>query len=511
MLNRQKFSVAALLAFALPAASISALNTSVGYINGDDSMALLGDGTGVIVGVIDSGVDDTHSALTGLDSLGSNRLVAEANFTSETSTGDDVFGHGTWVASVILGDDPGNTYEGLAHDARYINARVLNANNGFQTGSWVENGVAYAVNNGADLLNLSLNFSASDSNTGTFKLDYMLDYAAENFGIASVISAGNISTTLTGDPNVRSPAGAFNVLAVGRTDNDFNQVHPDSAEGLTVDGRSKPDLVAPGTNITMANDDWETQNDWNNASGTSFAAPHVAGLLTQQIDFGNTNGYSTSPLVTKATLINSAQKNVLDKAGNPWAPNADGDVAGVYTVTSPLNTDSGAGQVDGLALYNQYAPGEQGPGLVDPVAWDLGSVTDSGFVDYVIDPDVAAGTDFMVTLNWFRHIARTDGGAPGFDASDAFSLASPLDDLDLQVLVDGVLIAESASTVDNIEHLSFVTDTQGEYTIRVLGTSLFGGSSEAFGLAWSSIAVPEPTSLVLLALGGLVMARRRRG
>lgn len=488
---------------------MSALDTSVAYVNGDDSRSLLGDGTGVIVGIIDSGIDDTHPALTGNDSLGNSRLVAEGIFTGESSTPDDVQGHGTWVASVVLGKDPNNNYTGLATDARYVNARVLRANGGFDTASWVEDGAGFAIDNGAHILNLSLN-TFSEFSAGTLDIDEMLDWAAEHRGVISTISAGNISQANNNDPNVRSPAGSFNTLAVGRTDGNFDQVHSGSAIGPTSDGRSKPDLVAPGTNITMANDDWETQNDWNTASGTSFAAPHVAGLLAQQLDYGMSNGLSINPLVTKATMLNSAQKNVLDKSGDAWAPGASSMPGGVLTVTSPLNYDMGAGQVDGIALYEQYAPGEQGPGNVDEQAWDLGTVTDGNFVDYVIKDDVLAGVQFTATLNWFRHISRVDGGTIGeLDAGDSFSLESAVDNLDLQVLLDGVLIAESVSTVDNIEHLSFTTATEGEYTIRVQGTDLFGGSSEDFGLAWSTSTVPEPGSLVVMTLGGLLFTRRR--
>ena len=114
-----------------------ALNLSVPAVGGDLSRTLLGDGTGVIVGVIDSGVDDTHPALTGLDSLGQPRMLAEQNFvgTEPANTGEDVHGHGTWVASVILSDD--SLHTGMAPDARFVNARVLDSGNGFPSDAQV--------------------------------------------------------------------------------------------------------------------------------------------------------------------------------------------------------------------------------------------------------------------------------------------------------------------------------------------------------------------------------------
>lgn len=488
------------------------LDLSVPHVNGDDSRLLLGDGTGVIVGVIDSGVDDTHPGLAGVDSLGNPRMVAEGNFvpTEPANTGDDVAGHGTWVASVVLGKDPDNVYLGMATDARFINARVLNSGNSFSTTSWVENGIGFAVDNGAHVLNLSLNTSAT-FNQGTLDMDQMLDWVAEHRGVVAAVCNGNISQSQSGDPNTRAPGGAFNVLSVGRTDADFDQVHSGSSVGPTDDNRSKPDLVAPGTSITMANDDWETQTDWTSASGCSFATPHVAGLLAQQIDYGMTHGLSTSPLVTKATVLNSSSKEVLDKDGNDWEPSGSAVVDDVLTVTAPLNYHSGAGQIDGLSLYEQYSPGQQGPGLVDPVAWDLGAVSEGERVDYTIDGIVPAGVPLTATLTWFRHMNRTDLGDPGLDAADSFSLAELVDDLSLEVYHNGTLIAESISTVDNLEHLSLVTTAAGQYTLSVFGADLFGAPSEAFGLAWST-TIPEPTTLVAMLMAAVpaIQLRRRR-
>ncbi|HEY2838374.1 MAG TPA: hypothetical protein VGJ26_04455, partial [Pirellulales bacterium] len=69
-----------------------AAEPAVAAIGGDTSAALLGPGTGVIVGIVDSGVSDSHPFFTGDDSLGQPRLVAQQNFvtTESSNTGDDV-------------------------------------------------------------------------------------------------------------------------------------------------------------------------------------------------------------------------------------------------------------------------------------------------------------------------------------------------------------------------------------------------------------------------------------
>jgi hypothetical protein len=474
-------------------------------IHGDVSRNLLGDGTGVVIGIVDSGVDDTHPALAG-------RMNAEANFvtTEGGNTGDDVYGHGTWVASAALGNDP--TYMGMAPDAHYVNARVLNSANTFTSSAWVRNGIGYAIDQGADVLNLSLNFF-SPSSSGNNSLDLMLDWAAYDRGISCAICAGNISGG-TGSTLVRSPGSAYNGVTVGRTIDDFSRVHSDSATAFTADGRMKPDIVAPGTSLTLANDDWETQPDWDSTlGGCSFATPHVAGLMAQQLEAGAAYSLSTSPLVIKSTILNSADK-VLDKGGNAWAPANLSVTGGLQTTTQPLDTDSGAGQIDGAALATQYLAGEHSPGLVDPIGWDLHEVNQGQWIDYTIDPKLLKGSTLTATLTWFRHVGRTDDGDGMINAGDTFTELMPLNDLNLQILRNGVPVAKSGSALDNVEHLNYgIKHQSAEYTLRVFGQGVAGGA-EQFSLAWwgTPLPVPEPSALALTltALVGIGLYRRPR-
>lgn len=497
-----KSALALLLCAAFPF-SACALDGSVPAIGGNVSRTLLGDGTGVVIGIIDSGVDDLHPALSGNDSLGNPRLVARANYASGTT----IHGHGTWVASAALSDDP--VFTGIAPDARYVDARVLNSTNGFPNDTPVKNGIGFAIDQGADVLNLSLNFFAPSSN-GAQQMDLMLDWAAFQLGINCAVCAGNISTG-NGSSLVRSPGSAYNGITVGRTTADFTRVHSDSATAFTANNRMKPDVVAPGTLLTLANDLWESQADWdNNLNGCSFATPHVAGLMAQQIEAGNQLGLSTNPLVVKATIMNSSAK-VLDKQSQPWEPASSLESAGVLSVSQPLDIDSGAGQVDGALLASQYLAGEKAPGLVDPIGWDLNSIATGQFIDYIIDPNLNFGTTLTATLTWFRHVTRFDNGNGIVDAGDSFSQSQLLSDLTLQVLKNGQLIAESASSVDNVEHLYLDVDRTSQYTLRVLGSTIYG-DTEPFALAWHGTPVPEPASaiLFLIAFTAKTCSTRRR-
>ena len=159
-------------------------------INGYDAQALLGNGTGVIVGIVDSGIDKNHPALSGSVTGGLPRLVVEANFvpTEPANTGDDVYGHGTAVAGQILSRDA--TFGGVATDSRYVNARVLDSNNSFASDAWVINGTGFALANGANLLNLSLGYFNGNT-SGSSTLSLMTDYISYTLRVPITISAGN--------------------------------------------------------------------------------------------------------------------------------------------------------------------------------------------------------------------------------------------------------------------------------------------------------------------------------
>jgi subtilisin family serine protease len=472
-------------------------------INGDDAAALLGTGTGVIVGIVDSGVDVNHPALSGTVSGGQPRLVAEANFvtTEPTNTGDDVYGHGTAVAAQIMSRN--SSHLAVATDARYVDARVLDSTNSFSSDAWVVNGMGFAVANGADIINLSLGYFNSNT-SGNSRLSEMADYISYGLRIPITVSAGNAGTS--SNPLPQGPGDAFNVFSVGSTSkaSGWSQIVSSSSYGPTTDGRDKPDISAPGDLVATAQEHTTGYSLW---SGTSFAAPNVAGVLTAAIGYGQANGLSTDPLVLKAALINTAEK-VLDRSGNAWAPQAASTSAGVLTVTSPLQASAGAGQVDGLQFAKEYIAGQHGPGNVPGAGWDLDNVGTTP-LDYHLG-ELLAGSSLSTTLDWMRHVGWSDLNHNGLiDSSDAFPVLSPLAHLNLYVYRDGQLIADSLSRVDDVQALFLTNIAAGDYDIRVTRAS-GSGASEEFGLAWTATQVPEPSTLALFALGGGALFARRR-
>ncbi len=498
-------ALAAVALAILSASSLSAAGPDVTRIKGTQAKTLLGDGTGIVIGVIDSGVDDTHPALTGNVTGGLPRLKAEANFvtTEPGNTGDDVFGHGTAVMGVIGSRDA--TFFSVATDARYINARVLDNNNSFSTDAWVVNGAGFALNNGANLINMSLGYGNFNT-SGLSKLALMSDYISSELRIPVVVSAGNNGNTA--NPKPQGPGDAYNVFSVGATQaNTYNKIVGFSSYGPTTDGRVKPDISAPGQSINSANDDWETQADFLQFNGTSFAAPNTTGILAAQMEYGNTHGLSIDPLILKATMLNSAEK-INDRNNAAWEPNASSSGGGLLTVTSPLDSQSGAGQVDGLKLYQQYSAGEFAPGVVPAVGWDLNTVIGNDSQDYYLGT-LPQNSTFAATLTWYRKVGWTDNGNGIIDSPDTFAVTETLDDLQLRLYLNSVEVARSVSNVDNLEHLSISNLDAGFYSLRVIRNS-GGGNSEQYGLAWAT-AVPEPGTIALVACVALGLVGRMYG
>ena len=478
---------------------LMAIDRAIPAIRGDVSRAKLGDGTGVVIGVVDSGVDSNHPALRGVDSLGRPRLVAQENFvvSEPRNTGNDVFGHGTKVLSAAVSSDA--RYTGMAPDARYVNSRVLDSSNRFPNDQPIKDGIGFALENGADILNLSLNFTAPNSN-GNSQLDLMVDWAAYDRGVSSAICVGNVGSEADAYKRVRGPGSTFNGIAVGRTTASFTRVDPLSATATTSDGRMKPDLVAPGDNLTLANNNWEgIASDWTTSNnGCSYAAPLISGMLAQQIEAGKSRGWNTSPLVLKTTLMSSTDE-VLNGQGSYWRPALLTLQDGVLKSTQPLDTQSGAGQVRGDWLAEQYLAGERAPGVVPSRGWDFSSVTNGQSMDYVIDNALIAGGTLTVALAWHRHVGRIDDGDGVIDAGDVFTQIQELSELNLQVLKNGDPIAISMSPVDNVQFLRLENLEQGQYTLRVQAEHVALGS-EDYAISWSGVAVPEPSSLLLLCM-----------
>ncbi|MDX5458574.1 type VII secretion-associated serine protease mycosin [Micromonospora tulbaghiae] len=209
-------------------------------------------GRGVVVAVIDSGVDGAHADLAGQVLPGLDLV------TPDGSDGPDPVGHGTTVAGLIAGradDDRGVV--GLAPDAKILPVRVLDAENRYDDALVIAKAVRWAVDNGAQVVNLSLGGSSDNP-----ALAAALDYAFAR-DVVVVACTGNLATSTTTE--VWYPAREPGVLAVAGLERTSENLWSGSITG------HETVLSAPATGLYGARPEgyWRVQ-------GTSFAAPLVA-------------------------------------------------------------------------------------------------------------------------------------------------------------------------------------------------------------------------------------------
>ncbi|MEW2524477.1 S8 family peptidase [Streptomyces sp. NPDC047071] len=242
-------------------------------------------GSGVTVYVIDTGVRTTHSEFGG-------RARSGFDFVDNDPIAEDGNGHGTHVAGTIAG-----TKYGVAKKAKIVGVRVLN-NQGSGTLSGVIAGIDFVTRNARKpaVANMSLGGSANAQ----------LDQAVRNSirsGVTYSVAAGNSGQPASGT----SPARVAEALTVGATDR--GDTRPAfSNYGLSLD------LFAPGVGITSASN--TNDNATATLSGTSMAAPHVAGAAALYLADRRT----APPSEVMRMLVNRTAKNRLINVG-PGSPN----------------------------------------------------------------------------------------------------------------------------------------------------------------------------------------------
>ena len=217
-------------------------------------------GRGVIVAVVDTGVNVNHAEFRN-----SGRLLAGYNASNGSGDVSDTWGHGTHVAGIIAASADGQGMQGVAPGATLLPVKVFGDAYGTGAASTAEmdRGLLYAASHGARVINMSLGGSAP---TGSAALTRI---ASGNQTLV-VVAAGN-----EGKPNPAWPAryakeGWANgaIIAVGAVDDKLRIAAFSNRAGDTAEHY----LVAPGVNINSTYADGYTS-----LSGTSMAAPAVSG------------------------------------------------------------------------------------------------------------------------------------------------------------------------------------------------------------------------------------------
>ncbi|MFP5502500.1 MAG: S8 family serine peptidase [Candidatus Sericytochromatia bacterium] len=204
---------------------------------------------GPVVAVVDTGVDYNHPDLQG-------QIVKGRDFANNDNDPMDDLGHGTHVAgSIAAATNNGTGIAGVAPKSKVLAVKVLGAQGGGDASDIAE-GIVYAADQGAKIINLSLG-APQDSYTVKQAVEH-----AQSKGALVVSAAGN-----DGKTTKNYPAAYPGVIAVGSTAEDDSRSHfSQYGSWLTV--------AAPGSQIysTMPNGEYKSMD------GTSMASPHVAAV-----------------------------------------------------------------------------------------------------------------------------------------------------------------------------------------------------------------------------------------
>ncbi|MEH2355670.1 S8 family peptidase [Nostoc sp.] len=261
-------------------------------------------GKGVVVAVVDTGVDYNHEDLTnniwtntkeiagnGIDDDGNGYIDDNYgwNFADQNNNTLDDNGHGTHVSGTIAGENNNYGVTGIAYDAKIMAVKALDSS-GSGSYSSISKGIRYAVDNGANVINLSLG-GASSNRT----LESAIDYASSK-GVIVVMAAGN-----DGDSSPDYPAryASKSGIAVGAVDKNNNLADFSNRSGTNPIAY----VTAPGVKVYSS----VPNNQYATYSGTSMAAPHVAGIVALMLSANsNLTDAQVRQIVTE-TAGNSTQ------------------------------------------------------------------------------------------------------------------------------------------------------------------------------------------------------------
>lgn len=253
------------------------LEQSVPLINADKVWELQSNdgqlltGEGVVVAILDSGVDYTHPDLGGCFGINC-RVTNGYDFHYNDNDPMDENGHGTHVAGIV----GANGYiKGVAPNVTFHAYKVLN-DDGWGYSSDIIAGIERAVDpdgdittdDAVDIINMSLGGSGNATDPTSTAVNNAVDA-----GVVVVVAAGNDG--YYGAINNSSPAAAEKAITVASS-RKIDEMSSFSSKALTATNFTKPEITAPGHYIEST---LTGRYSYGHLSGTSMATPHVAGAI----------------------------------------------------------------------------------------------------------------------------------------------------------------------------------------------------------------------------------------
>jgi hypothetical protein len=420
-------------------------------------------GTGVKVGIIDSGVNYLHQDLY-------NFYAGGEDFVENDGDPADVYGHGTHVAGSACAEDNDLGVVGVAPECELYSLRVLNDDG---VGSWsaVIAAMDWAVTNGLQVTNLSLGDSNDPGSTVKAAFDN-----AEAAGLVTVAAGGNSGNPPGKGNSVIYPAKYASVIAVAATDK--NDKRPSwSSTGEEIE------LAALGVSVLSTWNDGDSPHnpqpvtldgDWyKEGSGTSMASPHVAGVaalviaagITDSNGDGNINDEVRATLTSTAEDIGPTGKDThygyglvsAAAAVAAVAPPATGTISGTVTDAGTTDPIAGATVTDGTRSATTDTNGNytiyyvpEGTYTVTASADGYNSVSQS----VVVVSENTTNLDFALTAIAYGAIHGT--------ATD-FATGNPIEGA---TVTDGT----RSATTDSTGYYLINDVPEGDYTVTASAT-----------------------------------------
>lgn len=483
-------------------------------------------GAGQIVAVADTGCDMGSTSNTHADFAG--RILAGFGWTNgvyrSTAPWKDVDSHGTHVCGSVLGDGAKSNgkYRGMAYGAKLVMQGMQEDLGGLpdNTGTML----AQAYTNGARIHSDSWGYGSDYAGKYVYDSVYADGFMWTNQNFLMVIAAGNDGADGDSDGvidpgSVTAPGTSKNCLCVGASENyrtsggyaartygatwlsDYpaNPIKSDkisgtnvpqgivafSGRGPTLDGRFKPDIVAPGSDIISVRSRAASDTGWgvNSANtnylymgGTSMATPLTSGAMALTRQWLVDRRGMTEPLAAlmKAVVINGARDMTPGQYGT-----------GTYQeVTGRPDRSQGFGHVN---LYDSLEPGAGR--FIDLHTNKLASAGVNVTTNVTVGQ---AGGVYRLTLAW-QDFPGTSGATKTL-----------VNDLDLTVTAPGGTVFYPnnfgrADHTNNVETIEFTASELGTYAVKVQAysvtkTSPHGGQPYALVISGPTTEPPEETA-----------------
>ncbi len=426
--------------------------------NADDVWALGYDGTGVLASIGDTGTRYTHGDMD-------HNYDTNYSLDYEDDDGNpmDEHGHGTHCSGTVLGNGDAGTQTGMAPDATMCANRVYHRCSLTQYEDQMWEHWQDAVTWGLDLISISSGLcQAWGPRNSTWRTNAQNTIAG---GVVLAIAFGNEDTS-----DYRTPGAIPEVITVGATDSNDVIASFSSRGPVTEFGGSiiKPDVTAPGVDIRST--DYGSDTSYSTKSGTSMAAPHVAGacalildaddtLTHAQVkqlledtaidlgDAGKDNTYGSGRIDVLAAvqqIANPAPSYTLNSVTITADTNGNGEIEDGESITIDIEIEN-TGNADGDSTDGTLTTSHSDVTITDADS-SFGDVTQGATATADFSFDVASGVGANEELPFELEVQ-----ADGFSANTlSFSLYTSADSdaawvaIESRVEEDGVLLSWTA-------------------------------------------------------------------